>query len=106
MAGIDFVDSSCHEEVLLPLDFGCMVHVLVWVGGLVFQDLDELVETCGYNGAEHGSKPVDPVVVVEAGIDDCGSERPDRVETTASEVNSSQFGDEKRKADSCDERSV
>lgn len=83
-----------------------MVHILVWVGGLVLQDLDELVETCGYDGAEHGSKPVDPVVVVEVDVDNRGSERSGRVETTTSELDAGQFGDEKGKADSCDEMSV
>jgi hypothetical protein len=47
--------------------------VLVRVRGLVFQDLDELVEACCYNTTQRRSQPVDPVVVDEARVDDCWS---------------------------------
>ena len=48
---IGFVDTCSHEEVLLFLDGSFVVHVLVRVGCLVFQDLDELVETSSNDGS-------------------------------------------------------
>jgi hypothetical protein len=37
----------------------CMVGVLVRVGGLVFQKLDEFVEASSNEGAKGGTEPVD-----------------------------------------------
>jgi hypothetical protein len=50
------------------------VEVLARVGGLVFEVLDEVVETDGEEGAKEGSQPVDPVVAREETVDDAGPE--------------------------------
>lgn len=101
-----FVDAGGEEEVLPALDVGCVVVVLARVGGFVFEDLDEFVEAGGDDGAEDGAKPVDPVVVVEAVVDDCWAEGARGVEGAAGEVYSSQLGDEEGKSDTCDVTSV
>jgi len=47
---------------------------LAWIGGFVFQDFDEAVETYSEEGAEDGAEPVDPVVVWERVEGDAGAE--------------------------------
>lgn len=83
---IRFIDARRHEQFLFALHFRRVVHVLVWVGGLVFEDFDEFVESCGDDGAEHGAEPVDPVVVLEAEVYYCWSERTGWVQAAAGEV--------------------
>ena len=73
---------------------------------VVEEDLDEFVETCGDDGAEHGADPVDPVVVHESEIHNCRSERAGWVEAAAGEVDACEFGDEEGEADSWEEVSV
>ena len=43
---------------LLLLYRGTLCGVLVWVRGLVFENLDEFVESRCYNRAEYGADPV------------------------------------------------
>jgi hypothetical protein len=83
---INLIDPGSNEQILLPLHFRRVVHVLVRVRRLVFQDFDEFVETCRHDAAEHGAQPVDPVVVVECQVDDCGPERARGVQAAAGEV--------------------
>jgi len=49
-------------------------HVRSRVDSLVFEHLDQLVETDCNKGAESGSDPVNPVVSIELVGDDCGAE--------------------------------
>lgn len=51
------------------------VIVLAWVRDFVLEDLDELVEDDGQDGADARSNPVDPVVVVKDTGYDTGTER-------------------------------
>ena len=76
--------------------------ILIGIGGFVLQDLDELVETCCYDGAEDGTEPVDPVVRDEYHINDSGPKGAGGIEAAAGEVDACEFGDEEREADSWD----
>lgn len=80
--------------------------VLVWIGVLVFQDLNEFVETCGDDRAEHGAGPVDPVVGDEGHVYDSGPEGAGGIEAAAGEVDACEFGDEEGEADSLKELSA
>jgi hypothetical protein len=93
------VDTGGEQELLPPLHVGGAVAVLAGVGGLVFEDLDELVEAGSNNGAENGSDPVDPVVAGEGVVDNCWAEGTCRVQTATCEVNASQFSNEECKTD-------
>jgi hypothetical protein len=42
--GIILVDTSSKQQILLLLDLGSVVHVLTWVGRLIFKNFDELVK--------------------------------------------------------------
>ena len=100
--GIRFAETGRHEQVfpvLCQRSVSVVGGVLVRVRGLVFQNLDELVEPCGDDGAERGAEPVDPVVVYEAGVDDCGAEGARWVQTAACEEDAGHFGDEEGEAD-------
>jgi len=70
MSCIDRVDTSCDEKVLFLLDLGGVVRVLIGIGSLVFQDLDELVEAGCDNGPQNRSEPVDPVIAGELAVND------------------------------------
>lgn len=93
------VDTGSEQELLPPLDVGgaIAVAVLVWVGRLVFEDLDEFVEAGRNNGTKDRSNPVDPVVAGEGVIDHCWTEGTSGVERSTGEVNASQLGNEERK---------
>lgn len=95
--GVVFVDAGGEEEIASPFYVGGVVVVLAWVGGLVFEDLDEFVETGGDYGSEDRAEPVDPVVVVERVVDDSWTEGTCRIKRPTSEVHSGQLGDEQRK---------
>jgi hypothetical protein len=51
-----------------------MIHVLAWVGGLVFEYLDKFVESGCNDRSENWSEPVNPVVEGEVKIYDCWAE--------------------------------
>jgi hypothetical protein len=86
---IEFVDTSSKQEFLPPLYMGAAIAILVRVGGLVLENLDELVETCRYDGAEDRSEPVDPVVAGEDMVDNCWAEGASGIERTTGEVDAS-----------------
>ena len=69
------------REVLLGVkDLGfSVVEVLTWVCSLVFECLDELVETAGEERAKDWANPVDPVVAVEGAEDDTRAKGAGRV---------------------------
>jgi len=94
LVGIVFIDASGDQQVPSPLNVSRVVVVLSGVGCLVFENLDELVEPGREDRTKDWPNPVDPVVGVESVVDDSGTERTCRVEGTASEVYSSQLGDE------------
>lgn len=93
---IGLVDARRHEQVLLVLHLGRVVLVLSRICRFVLQDLDEFVEACSDDGAEDRTEPVDPVVGLEAGVDDCRAEGACWIKTAAGEIDASEFGDEKR----------
>lgn len=63
-----------------------VVVILTGVRDLVLEDLDELVEDNGNDGADCGAHPIDPVFRVEDASYDAGAEGAGRVERAASVV--------------------
>lgn len=61
--------------------YGFIWH-LSWVGSLVLQDLDELVEASCDDRAEKRSDPVDPMVMLEAMDDYTRPKRASWIERT------------------------
>jgi len=76
-----------------------VVVVLTRVGDFVFEDLDELVEDDGDDGAGCGAYPVDPVFGVEDAGYDAGAEGAGGVEGAAGVVDADEFCDEESEAD-------
>jgi hypothetical protein len=74
VVSIVFVDTGSKQQVLLLLHFGGVIHVLTWVGCLVFEYLDEFVETGCNDGSENRSEPVNPVIGGEVSVYDCWTE--------------------------------
>lgn len=99
LACIVLVDTGGKQELLPSLDVGSTIAVLIWVGGFVFEDLDELVEAGSNNGTKDRSNPVDPVVIGKGVVDDCWAEGSSRVEGSTGKVDAGQLGDEERKTD-------
>jgi hypothetical protein len=56
------------------------IKVLAWVGGLILEMLDEVVEADCEQNAKEWSHPVDPVVAWELVIDDTRSKGASRIE--------------------------
>jgi hypothetical protein len=48
--------------------------------------LNKLVETCRNDSTKHWTKPVDPIVPVEACVDNCWPKRPGRIQGATGEV--------------------
>jgi len=73
---------------------------------LLVNYLDKVVETTGNNGAQCGTKPVDPVISCERRSCHTRAEATRGVHRCASVVDAGEFDDEERKAnsDGCDER--
>jgi hypothetical protein len=97
-AGIVLVDACGKKKVSSAFNVGNLVTVLPRVGSLVFEGLDELVESGSKCGTKDRPKPVDPVVGTESAVDDCRAERTRWIEGTAGEVYTGQLSNEQRKA--------
>lgn len=83
--------------VVLFFDLGILVIIiLARVGNLVLEDLDELVEDDGEDGADCWSGPIDPVLLVEDAGDDTGPKTARGIERATGVVNTDELGDEKR----------
>lgn len=61
-----------------------LVEVLAWVGGLVFQKLDEAVKADSDERAEGWAEPIDPVVAWEVVEYNAGAEGASRVQGACS----------------------
>jgi len=101
MSCVDGIDTCCHEKVLLLLDLASVVQVLTWVGSLVFQDLDKLVETSCDDGAKDRSEPVDPVVARKLVVDNSRTEGTSWIQGATSKVHTSQLCNEEGKTNAC-----
>lgn len=75
-----------------PLLFEVSIsRVLTGVGLLVIEELDEFEETSTDEGAEAGTNPVDPVVVLEACCGDTWSETTGRIERSTGVIDACEF---------------
>jgi hypothetical protein len=97
-SGIILVDACGKKKVPSALHVGDLVTVLTGIGGLIFEGLDELIESGSKSGTKDRPEPVDPVVATEGAVDDCRAERTRWIEGTAGEVYTGQLSDEQRKA--------
>lgn len=75
------------------------MRVLAGVDVLVLEELDDLVEGGGDEGAYDGADPVDPVLGLELAGDDAGAQAAGRVEAAARVVDAAELGDEESQAD-------
>ena len=80
LVSIVLVDTSSEKQFLPPLHVSGVIIILTGVGGFVFEDFDEFIETSSDDGSKDRSNPVDPVVAVEGVVDDSRAERTCRVE--------------------------
>jgi hypothetical protein len=69
LVSVILIDTSSKQQVLLLLNLSSVVHILTWVGCLVFEDLDEFVKAGRDDGSEDGPQPIDPVVRSEFEVD-------------------------------------
>lgn len=90
------------DNLLLALLLAFLVLVIVvlaWVGNLVLENLDELVEGDGEDCACAGTNPVDPVLLVPDAGDDAGPKGACGVERAACIVYADELADEEGEAD-------